>query len=101
MVVYPSFPLSRVCQKADFEVRTAKTVIPAPSVIPAKAGIQEWWRGATAAFPRSAPPGFPLSRGMTISGVCASLGWRFDTACFAGMTDSRRRCLVRTTDSYH
>ena len=31
-------------------------------VIPAKAGIQGWWRGATAAFPRSTPPGFPLSR---------------------------------------
>ena len=34
----------------------------APPVIPAKAGIQGWWRGATAAFPRSTPPGFPLSR---------------------------------------
>ena len=33
-----------------------------PSVIPAKAGIQAGWRGATAAFPRSTPPGFPLSR---------------------------------------
>ena len=42
MVVYPSFP--------HFPV------------IPAKAGIQGWWRGATAAFPRSTPPGFPLSR---------------------------------------
>ena len=31
-------------------------------VIPAEAGIQGWWRGATAAFPRSTPPGFPLSR---------------------------------------
>ncbi len=42
MVVYPSFP--------HFPV------------IPAKAGIQEGWRGATAAFARSTPPGFPLSR---------------------------------------
>ena len=32
------------------------------SVIPAKAGIQGRWRGATAPFPRSTPPGFPLSR---------------------------------------
>ena len=31
-------------------------------VIPAKAGIQGSWRGATAVFPRSTPPGFPLSR---------------------------------------
>ena len=31
-------------------------------VIPAKAGIQGPWRGATAVFPRSTPPGFPLSR---------------------------------------
>ena len=32
------------------------------SVIPAKAGIQGRWRRATAPFPRSTPPGFPLSR---------------------------------------
>ena len=28
MVVYPSFPLSRVCQKADFEVRKANPSFP-------------------------------------------------------------------------
>ena len=32
------------------------------SVIPAKAGIQGRWRGATAPCPHSTPPGFPLSR---------------------------------------
>ena len=62
MVVYPSFPRTRLCQNADFEVRKANPSFPSPSVIPAKAGIQAWWRGATAAFPRSTPPGFPLSR---------------------------------------
>ncbi len=31
-------------------------------VIPAQAGIQGWWKGATAAFPRLTPPGFPLAR---------------------------------------
>ena len=62
MVVYPSFPRTRLCQSANFEVRKANPSFPSPSVIPAKAGIQGWWRGATAAFPRSTPPGFPLSR---------------------------------------
>ena len=33
------------------------------------------------------PAWIPAFAGMTISGVCASLGWRFDTACFAGMTE--------------
>ena len=31
------------------------------------------------------PAWIPAFAGMTISGACASLGWRFDTACFAGM----------------
>ena len=57
-----SFPPNRLCQNANFEVRKANPSFPSPSVIPAKAGIQGWWRGATAAFPRSTPPGFPLSR---------------------------------------
>ena len=33
------------------------------------------------------PAWIPAFAGMTSSGVCASLGWRFDTACFAGMTE--------------
>ena len=57
-----SFPPNRLCQNANFEVRKANPSFPSPSVIPAKAGIQGWWRGAITAFPRSTPPGFPLSR---------------------------------------
>ena len=36
MVVYPSFPLSRVCQKADFEVRKANPSFPPPPSFPRK-----------------------------------------------------------------
>ena len=28
---------------------------------------------------------------MTIRGLVASLGWRFDTACFAGMTEGNEQ----------
>ena len=45
---------------------------------------------AVAILPRDVAPlhpaWIPAFAGMTISGVCASLGWRFDTPCFAGMT---------------
>ena len=50
----PSFPRNRLCQKVNFEARKAKPSFPSPSVIPAKAGIQGWWWGATRRFP--APP---------------------------------------------
>ena len=35
MVVYPSFPRTRLCQSANFEVRKANPSFPSPSVIPA------------------------------------------------------------------
>ena len=47
-------PLQAVSKRHPSEAQTP--------VIPAKAGIQGWWRGAITAFPRSTPPGFPLSR---------------------------------------
>ena len=58
----PSFPRNRPCQNPNFGARKASPSFPPPSVIPAKAGIQGSWRGPYAAFPRSTPPGFPLSR---------------------------------------
>ena len=79
-------PAFQAVSKRQLRSVKGQSVIPAPSVIPAKAGIQGSWRGPYAAFPRSHPAWIPAFAGMTISGALASLGWCFDTACFAGMT---------------
>ena len=46
------------------------------------------------------PAWIPAFAGMTISGVCASLGWRLDTACFAEMTDAGIRGLFQGGDGF-
>ena len=50
-------------------------------VIPAKAGIQGILEGRYPGVSPLHPSWIPAFAGMTISGVIASLGWSFDTAC--------------------
>ena len=79
----PSFPRNRLCQKAGFEVRKANPSFPRKR----ESRVLE---GCYSGISPLHPAWIPAFAGMTIAGAVASLGWGFDTTCFAGMTEMGR-----------
>ena len=72
----PTSRPSRLCQNPNFGARKAN-----PS-FPRKRESQGWWEGCYSGVSPLHPAWIPAFAGMTIRGVCASLGWGFDTDCY-------------------
>ena len=77
-------PYRRVCQNTNFKVRKADPSFPSLSVIPVplrhsrESGNPGVVEGCYSGVSPPHPAWIPAFAGMTISGVCASLGWSFD-----------------------
>ena len=69
-----SFPRKRLCQKANFEGRKANPSFPPPSRHSRESGNPGAVEGCYSGVSPLHPAWIPAFAGMTISGVCASLG---------------------------